>query len=69
MAKELSRVGAVGLELTREDIADAIGTIDAIVRKAQCREVNEDVIDVLHEAKNKLDEADTIITDILGEYD
>lgn len=69
MAKELSRVGAVGLELTREEVVDVIGTIDAIVRKAQCREVNEDVIDVLHEVKNKLDEADTIITDILGEYD
>ena len=65
MAKELSRVGAVGLELTREDIADTIGMIDAIVRKAQCREVNEDVIDILYEAKNKLDEADTLITKIL----
>jgi hypothetical protein len=69
MAKELSRVGAVGLELTREEVVDVIGTIDAIVRKAQCREVNEDVIDILDEARNKLDEADTIITAILEEDD
>lgn len=65
MAKELSRVGAVGLELTREEVVDAVATIDAIVRKAQCREVNQDVIDVLVEARNKLDEADMLITAIL----
>ena len=69
MAKELSRVGAVGLELTREEVVDAIATIDAIVRKAQCREVNQDVIDILDEARNKLDEADMLITDILEEDD
>ena len=68
MAKELSRVGAVGLELTREDVVDTIATIDAIVRKAQCREVNQDVLDVLDEARNKLDEADTLITKILEEW-
>jgi len=65
MAKKLSRVGAVGLELTREEVVDVIGTIDAIVRKAECREVNQDVIYILDEARNILDRADILITEIL----
>jgi hypothetical protein len=64
MAK-LTRNGVVGLELTREEIADAIANIDAIVRKAQCREVNSDVIDILDEARGILDRADSEITQIL----
>ena len=64
MAK-LTRNGVVGLELTREEIADAIANIDAIVRKAQCREVNTDVIDILDEARGLLDRADSEITQIL----
>lgn len=64
MAK-LTRNGVVGLELTREEIADAIANIDAIVRKAQCREVNSDVIDILDEARGLLDSADSEITQIL----
>lgn len=65
MAKELTRTGVVGLELTREEIADAIANIDAIVRKAQCREVNTDVLDILDEARGALDRADNAITEIL----
>ena len=64
MAK-LTRNGVVGLELTREEIVDAIANIDAIVRKAQCREVNSDVIDILDEARGLLDRADNEITQIL----
>ena len=64
MAK-LTRNGVVGLELTREEIVDAIANIDAIVRKAQCREVNGDVIDILVEARGALDTADNAITEIL----
>lgn len=64
MAK-LTRNGVVGLELTREEIVDAIANIDAIVRKAQCREVNGDVIDILDEARGVLDRADIEITQIL----
>ena len=64
MAK-LTRNGVVGLELTREEIADVIANIDAIVRKAQCREVNTDVIDILDEARGLLDRADSEITQIL----
>ena len=64
MAK-LTRNGVVGLELTREEIVDAIANIDAIVRKAQCREVNTDVLDILDEARGALDRADNAITEIL----
>lgn len=64
MAK-LTRNGVVGLELTREEIVDAFANIDAIVRKAQCREVNSDVIDILYEARDILDRADREITQIL----
>lgn len=62
---KLTRNGGVGLELTREEIADAMGAVVAIERKAQCREVNCDVLDLLTEAKKKLMEADDMITEIL----
>jgi hypothetical protein len=65
MAKELTRTGVVGLELTREEIADAMGAVVAVERKAQCREVNCDVLDLLTEAKMKLMAADDMITEIL----
>lgn len=63
----LTRNGVVGLELTREEVIDAYMTIIAIERKAQCREVNCDVLDVITEAKMKLMEADNMITKILEE--
>ena len=70
MAKKLSRVGAVGLELTREDVVDIKHLIDAVERKAQCREVNQDVLEKLMEASNLMDNIDDIITDILeGNYE
>jgi len=65
MAKELTRVGIVGLELTREEIADAMGAVDAIIRKAQCREVNQIVLDQLSNAREYLDMADSSLTGIL----
>lgn len=65
MAKELTRVGVVGLELTREEIADAMGAVDAIIRKAQCREVNQIVLDQLSNAREYLDMADSSLTGIL----
>jgi len=66
MAK-LTRNGVVGLELTREEVVDVIAAIDGIVRKAQCREVNSDVIDILDEARGILERADIEITQILEE--
>ena len=65
MAKELTRTGIVGLELTREEIADVMGNIDAVIRKAQCREVNCCVLDFLDRAKDYLNRADKTITCIL----
>lgn len=67
MANELSRVGAVGLELTREEVIDIKHLIDAVERKAQCREVNCEVLEQLMEASNLMDNIDDMITDILEE--
>ncbi len=57
-----------GLELTREEVIDLGFKVEALVRKAQCREVNQDVLDLIHDASEKLDKADEIITDILEGY-
>ena len=38
---KLTRIGTVGLELTREEVIEAKALIDGIMRKAQCREANE----------------------------
>jgi hypothetical protein len=65
MSKELTRTGVVGLELTREEVNDAIGVVDAIIRKAQCREVNQIVLDILSNAREELDRADSTLTGIL----
>lgn len=40
----LTRVGTVGLELTREEVCNLIGAVGAVIAKAQCREVNCDVL-------------------------
>lgn len=67
MAKELTRVGVVGLELTREEICDLIGNIGAVGAKAACREANCDVIDALADAEEKIKLAYNLITEILEE--
>ena len=64
---ELTLNGTKGLELTREEVIDLGFKVQALVRKAQCREVNQGVIDLIHDASEKLDEADELITDILEE--
>jgi len=66
---ELTRNGVVGLELTREEVAELQYKVDALMRKAQCREVNQDVIELLSDVSRKLYDVDTLITDILeGNY-
>ena len=65
MAKKLKRVGVVGLELTREEVIDLTSKIDAVTRKAQCREVNCDIIDMLTHVSSELSAIDDAITDIL----
>lgn len=69
MAKKLTRTGVVGLELTREEVADAISMVDAIIRKAQCRELNQIVLGLLSNAKEELNKADSALTGILDLYE
>lgn len=65
MAKELTRVGIVGLELTREEVNDVLGAVRSLIRKAQCREVNQVVIDQLSHVEDELDAVDSTLTGIL----
>lgn len=67
MAKELSRVGAVGLELTREDVIDLIYKAKAVRRKAQCREVSSDIIGEISAAIRSLNKIDAEITGVLDD--
>ena len=61
----LTRTGTLGLELTREEVIEAKVLIDGILRKAQCREVNCDVIDNLEALSEDIGRIDTQITEIL----
>ena len=65
MAKELTRTGIVGLELTREEVIDVAHRIRAIERKAACREVNCDILDMLAVASKYLDDIDNKMTEII----
>lgn len=65
MAKELTRTGIVGLELTREEVNDVLGAVRSLIRKAQCREVNQVVIDKLSHVEDELDAVDSTLTGIL----
>ena len=67
---ELTLNGTKGLELTREEVIDLGFKADALVRKAQCREVNQDVLDLIQDAVEKFEEIDNLITKILeGNYE
>jgi hypothetical protein len=66
MAK-LTRVGTKGLELTREEVIDLVYKVQGIIRKAQCREVNCDIIDMLDKVSSELCVIDAEITEILDE--
>ena len=65
MTKELTRNGIVGLELTREEVIDLVYKVQGIIRKAQCREVNCDILTMLDKVSSSLCEIDAEITDIL----
>ena len=65
MAQELTRTGVVGLELTREEVIDLRAQVKAVVRKAQCREVNCKIIDNLTAVSQTLGIIDCIITETL----
>lgn len=63
----LTRVGTKGLELTREEVIDLVYKVQGIIRKAQCREVNCDIIDMLDKVSSELGAIDAEITNILDE--
>ena len=63
----LTRVGTKGLELTREEVIDLVYKVQGIIRKAQCREVNCDIIDMLDKVSSELCVIDAEITEILDE--
>ena len=65
MAKQLTRTGVVGLELTREEVVDLICKVSAVGSKAQCREVNCDIIDSLADIELSLKMVYNNITEIL----
>jgi hypothetical protein len=65
----LTRVGTKGLELTREEVIDITSEVTALIRKAQCREVNCEVIDLLDDIDRRLADVDEYITKILEEYE
>lgn len=65
MAKELTRTGVVGLELTREEVIDLAHNVQGIIRKAQCREVNCDILYMLDKVSSQLSAIDAEITEIL----
>ena len=65
MAVELTRNGIVGLELTREEVIDLIAKVSALKNKAQCREVNCDVIDMLAEVSDNLNDIEYELTRII----
>ena len=66
---DLTRNGVVGLELTREEVIDIKSKVKGLARKAQCREVNGDVVDSLVKISQELSKVDEMITDILeGDY-
>ena len=64
MAK-LTRNGVVGLELTREEVIDVKESLRAVMRKAQCREVNCEIIDSISSVVSELGKIDRKITEIL----
>ena len=65
MAKELTRVGVVGLELTREEVIELWCSVKCVMNKAQMREVNCDIIDKLDSIAFELSSLETDITNIL----
>ena len=62
---DLTRNGIVGLELTREEVIDLKGKLCGVKRKAECREVNCDILDMLAEIADKLELVEFELTQII----
>ena len=56
-----------GLLKTREEVVDIQFTVAALMRKAQCRQVNCDIIDMLEEARRELVSIENELTIIIGD--
>ena len=66
--EKLTRAGIAGLELTREEVIDLYASVDALARKAQCREVNGDILDALEKISNGLKILDDNISELLSDF-
>lgn len=60
-------MGGITMEKTREDIIDLRYRVSAVLRKAQCRAVDCDIIDRLAIIEKDLDTLDEDITKIIGD--
>jgi hypothetical protein len=56
-----------GLLKTREEVVDIQFAVAALMRKAQCRQVNCDVIDMLEDARRELVSIENELTIIIGD--
>lgn len=56
-----------GLIATREEAIDLFYRVKALSRKAQCRQVNCDILNCLERACDYLDEVDEQITNLLDD--
>ena len=52
---------------TREDIIELRYKVAAVLRKAQCRAVNCDIIDSLYSIEQQLQNLDNQMTEIIGD--
>lgn len=55
------------MEKTREEIIELRARTYAVMRKAQCRAVNCEVIDRLSHIEKELANLDDVMTDIIGD--
>ena len=55
------------MKQTREEIIELRYKVAAVLRKAQCREVNCEIIDWLDRIEKDLESMDNVITDIIGD--
>ena len=55
------------MEKTREDIVDLRYKVASLLRKAQCRAVNCEIIDILDKVERELAGLDDMMTEIIGD--
>lgn len=55
------------MEKTREEVIELKCHADAVFRKAQCRAVNQDFLDMMDKAINILIDCDEYLTEVIGD--